>query len=118
MTAALNPIDYDQTREAIARRLKIRVSTLDTEVEKRRTKADSPVIKSEGRVMLLSDPEPWGESVDGASLLDALLTLFERYVILPAGAAVAIVLWVLHTYLMDAAEASPILAITSPEKRC
>jgi len=115
--AALSPIEYDLRRNESAETLGIRVTTLDGEVEKRRRKPDSGC-NGEGRKIRLVDIEPWAESVDGAALLDGIRKIFERYVILPAGAAVMLALWILHTYTLDANEQTPYVAITSPEKRC
>jgi putative DNA primase/helicase len=56
--------------------------------------------------------------VDGAELLTALSETFTRYLALPDGAADAMALWTIHTYALDVAFVSPILALTSPEKRC
>jgi len=67
---------------------------------------------------LVPETEPWPESVDGGVVLDAALAVVLRYVVMPKLAAVALVLWVLHTYLMDAWQNSPILAYTSPTRRC
>jgi putative DNA primase/helicase len=66
----------------------------------------------------LSDPQPWPEPVSAGDLLDELVALLERFVVLPAHAADALSLWVLHTWCLDAADTTPRLAITSPEKRC
>jgi putative DNA primase/helicase len=63
-------------------------------------------------------PEPWQEPVDGADLLLELVTVIQRYVVLGQSAAIAVVLWVLHTHALDAAWFTPRLAITSPTKRC
>lgn len=71
-----------------------------------------------GQALTLVDPEKWPMPVDGAVLLDELVGVFERYVVLPAGAAIAVALWVLHTFLIDVLCVSPILVISSPEKRC
>ncbi len=46
-----------------------------------------------------------------------LASRLSDYVILPAGAAVAVALWVLNTYVFDAFRTLPILLITSPVKR-
>jgi putative DNA primase/helicase len=67
---------------------------------------------------VLRDPEPWPDPVDGAELAEELAELFLRFVVLPAGAADALALWVLHSHAHQAAFISPILAITSPDKRC
>jgi len=41
-----------------------------------------------------------------------------RYVVIPKESAIAIALWIVHTYALDAAGCAPILAVLSPEKRC
>ena len=64
------------------------------------------------------EPQPWSEPVQGAALLDALVTVLHRYVVLPDGAAEAIALWVTLTYVFLSAEILAILAIVSPTMRC
>ena len=53
-----------------------------------------------------------------ALLLDALTAYVRRYVVLGSAQAHATALWVAHTYVLDAFEQTPFLAINSPEKRC
>lgn len=72
----------------------------------------------QGRTMTLADPDPWPEPVDGAELLEDLENAFLRFVSLPDGSAPALALWVVHAHAHDAAAVSPLLALTSPEKRC
>jgi putative DNA primase/helicase len=62
--------------------------------------------------------EPWADEVDGDKLLGELVAFLNARLILPLKAGHAIALWVVHTYALDASQVSPILAITSPEKRC
>ena len=66
----------------------------------------------------LLDPEPWPEPVDGAQLLDEIAGTIRRFASLPDGGAEAAALLSLHAHAHDAFEVSPLLAITSPEKRC
>jgi hypothetical protein len=47
------------------------------------------------------DDEPSPDPVDGAQLLDALVTTFLRYVFLPPGSPEALALWTLHTHPRD-----------------
>src|SRR5262245_50042740 len=115
--AALSPVDYDRQREDKAKILKIRVSTLDAEVQKRRPKAES-VKNGEGQTIVLSDPEPWQDVVNLGKLLNSIVTVIRRYVIVSESAIVAIALWILHTYCHESADISPVLTINSPEKRC
>ena len=72
----------------------------------------------QGRPLALDDPEPWPDPVDGAALLDEIAATFRRYVALPEAADVALALWTIHAHAHDAAEVSPILALTSATKRC
>lgn len=83
-----------------------------------RTPAVADAATGQGTALTLSNPEPWPEAVHGAELLDAIAQVCACYVVLPDGAAVAAALWTLHTYLIDVLHVSPILALTSPQKRC
>lgn len=74
--------------------------------------------EGQGRAMTLDEPEPWPDPVDGAALLDEMEHTFTRFLSLPEGAAPVLALWTLHAHAHDAADVSPLLALTSPEKRC
>jgi len=67
---------------------------------------------------LVPDTQPWPEPVDGAAVLDALLALVLRYVVITKAQAIAMALWVLHTFTILAWEHSPICAVVSPTRRC
>lgn len=71
-----------------------------------------------GTSISLANPEPWLDEVDGADLIGELVATFLRFVGLPEWAPVVLALWVLHSHAHDAADVSPLLALTSPEKRC
>ena len=71
-----------------------------------------------GGALALADPEPWPTAVDGAALLEEIAATFTRYVAMPTGADAALALWTVHAHAHAAASISPVLAITSPEKRC
>jgi len=62
-----------------------------------------------------SDGRP--TAVDGAELLDAIVEVLERFIIMPDGAANAIALWTLHTYVFQAAMITPRLLLKSAQKR-
>lgn len=72
----------------------------------------------QGETVALDDPEPWPEEVDGARVLDDLEEAFTRHLALPSGAAPTLALWTVHAHAHDASPISPVLAVTSPEKRC
>ncbi len=112
--AALPLIEYDRRRQRDAKRLCVRVATLDAEIAKRRPAGE----EDKGSGGLFADLEPWPDPVDGAALLDALAAAFIRHVVLPDGAADALALWVAFAHAHAAAQVSPIMALLSPEKRC
>jgi hypothetical protein len=56
---------------------------------------------------------------DTAGLLHEIPKMIERFVALSSEhQAVALALWTAHTYVLDAAEQTPYLIVTAPEKRC
>ncbi len=63
-------------------------------------------------------PEWAARSVDTAPILDDLFALIRRFVSLSLSQARVIALWIAHTHAIDAADATPYLAITSAEKQC
>jgi putative DNA primase/helicase len=113
----LSPLQYDRERESAAKRLGIRVSVLDDQVNQARA-ANNADTKGQGRPISFPEPEPWPHSVDGAELLNGLCAALRRHVVISKEAADATALWVVHTYLLDALNTSPRLAITSPDKQC
>ncbi|MCA9312006.1 MAG: DUF3631 domain-containing protein [Phycisphaerales bacterium] len=62
--------------------------------------------------------EPWPTGVVLCEVLAGIQGVLNKYLALPAGAAEAVVLWIAFAHAHDAFQISPILAITSPEKRC
>src|SRR5215831_18405290 len=111
--ARLSTIEYERQREDAAKRLCVRVGTLDKMVRKKQALAED-----EAASLPHWKVEPSPEPVDGAALLDSLREVFRRYVVLPKGADIALALWVLHAWTMDAGEISPFMVLVSPTKRC
>ncbi len=68
--------------------------------------------------LLLVDPEPFDDAVDGQELASEIEGIIRRHVALDQHCVTATVLWVFFTYCFKAAEVAPILAITSPIMRC
>ncbi len=113
--ARMSAIDYEHNRLPEAKHLKMRPAALDREVAKLR---GNSARATPGAALDLHDPVPWPEPVDGAALLDELAAAFGRFVILPAGADVALALWTIFSHLIAVFDIAPRLGITSPEKRC
>ena len=116
--AGMSPIEYDQRRKEAAEKLRIRVETLDQEVKQARLANQPQATTTNGTAIFMEEVELWPEPVDGAELLNELAATFKRHVALPDFADALLALWVVFTYAMDAAFTAPILAITSPQKRC
>lgn len=116
---ALDPIRYDQCREAEAEQLGIRVSTLDKAVSKARGEGgNEPAAPGQGRPLDLPEPEAWTEPVNGAELLDELADTLGRHVVMSDEARDGTALWAAWTWSVDRFDIAPKLLIKSPEKRC
>ena len=109
--------EYDYVREAEAKALKVRVSTLDKAVAKARGETNEET-NGQGQPFTITEPEPWPEAVEGAALLDELAATFRRFVVLADHSYTIAALWVLHTYAFALGHVTPILAVVSPEKGC
>ena len=107
----LDPIEYDRVRVAQAEALGIRATTLDKVVAGARGDGSS-------EDTMFAEVAPAATAVAGAEVLEEVSAIFTRHLILPAGAADAMALWVFHAHLHDTAEISPILALTSPTPEC
>ena len=111
--ATLGRLAYAKQRRSAAERMEISVVELDAIVkEAKREAADEEFALPHWAV------EPWDGEVAGAELLEDLKATFTKYIVLPAGTAVAAALWVLHAWTMDAGDVSPFLVLVSPTKRC
>jgi len=110
----LSSLEYEQIREAEAKRLNVRVSVLDEEVKNIRFNKTTQ--KSEG--ILFPVIEPWHEPVDVACLLDDIYKMVKFYIICNTEIAIAITLWIAFTWFIDHVNVAPIAMITAPEKRC
>lgn len=118
--ATLPPLEYDRVRKVEAKKLGIRRSSLDAEVEKTRASYASAGMQSARGAEALTPPPPIPsrEAVAPAALLDELRNFIRRFVVVSEDALTAITLWVVFTYFFEVAETSPRLAILSPTKRC
>jgi putative DNA primase/helicase len=106
--------EYDRMRADLAETFGIRVGTLDDKVEAIRKK----LAAADDDALPHWKVDPWPEPIDGAELLNSIKQVFRRYIVLPKYADVALSLWVLHAWTMDAGDISPFLVVVSPTKRC
>lgn len=64
-----------------------------------------------------TESPPSGPPPDLADLLDQVASTIRSYVVVTAEQGDAVALWTAHTHAFEAADATPYLAINSPEKR-
>ena len=113
--ARLSPVEYDLVRRAEAKRLNLRLSTLDDAVESAR------ILEADAQANALKLPqlEPWPEPIINApALFDEVHDRSLLYLHLPAGAAVVLTLWPTHAHAIKAFTLSPRLNFTSIEPGC
>ncbi len=107
--AKLTKWEYAQQRKAEAKRLDVRASDLDEAVK--------AIQEGEDETPVTPPPEPWPEQVDGDALLDALVTAFQRYIVMELAGLRTLVLWAVHTYIFKLFQNTPRLHIRSPKRR-
>jgi hypothetical protein len=113
--AALTASDYEAERKSAAKRLGWRPNFLDEQVGELRKPISAPVMS---RQVPFEGVEPWPDCVDGAALLTELVNTILRFCVLPDYTPEIVAAWILHAWAHDAADISPILVFSSPEKRC
>jgi putative DNA primase/helicase len=108
------PLDYERRRREAAGELGIRAGALDAAVNARRAareeEAGPPPLFGHWVV------EPWPEAVDTDELILTIVKRVKRHVVLSDDEALTVALWVLFSWIHDAAAVhSPILLATSAE---
>lgn len=68
--------------------------------------------------LVLADPDPWPEPVDGDELLGEIAATVRRYLSASEEVFSTVALWVIYSHAFDLFDVSPLLAVVSPEKRC
>ena len=111
--AQLGVLAYQKRRVQEAKQLGIPVAALDKLVRQIRAR-----IEDKDAELAHWKIEIWDAPVDGPALLADIEQAFIRYVFLPTGASVALALWTLHAWTIDAGDISPFLVLVSPTKRC
>lgn len=109
----LSAIEYDQRREAEAKRLGIRVSTLDESVKAARCANETAETS-----ILFPTVTPCAGPVDGAGLLRELTLTVKRFCVVPDYAAESVALWLLFSWTLDAWTIAPMINITAAERAC
>lgn len=107
---ALDDLTYESVRDAVAKRLKFRVSKLDEWHEKRHGRGDTKET--------LASTSPWPHAVRLPEILDEIRRMLQSLIVLDKESAIATALWVSASWLYDRFEIFPYLLLASPTKRC
>ncbi|PYE23137.1 phage/plasmid primase-like uncharacterized protein [Paraburkholderia silvatlantica] len=110
--AALKPMQFDRVSKAEAKRLGVKLSTLEKMVKEARGEAESD------DTPLFDEVESWHEPVDGAALLSEISRAIQRFIVCDAETVTATALWCVAAWLIDSVNVCPILLINAPEKAC
>ncbi|MDD2893400.1 MAG: DUF3631 domain-containing protein, partial [Halothiobacillaceae bacterium] len=110
--ATLPPLEYEQRREAEAKRFGIRASALDSAVHSAR-KGSEP-----DKATMFKEVAPWPSPVDPHELLDDVLRTIQTFIVCEIQTAIAAALWIVFTYFIHVVDVAPLATITAPEKRC
>jgi hypothetical protein len=113
--ARMSRAEYERVRKNEAKKLGMRVKSLDPEVAKRRAQM---IEEAATRNVELPTLTPWPEPVNGAEVLDQVSSRFAMYSVLPPGAADALALWAQITHCFEAFPHTPRLNLCSPESGC
>jgi hypothetical protein len=117
--ARLGPAAYEQLRESEAKRLHMRRSVLDAEVEKVRSQARGEQSTSAPIPAWPSLISTCTTTIDGYELLLDVSKAIRKFVRLEESQAVIVALWILFTWIFEkCAETNPFLRIVSPEPNC
>jgi putative DNA primase/helicase len=106
--AKLGALEYEQSRTKAAKELHVRASALDKLVAEQRMEFEADAVLEPFWTV-----EPWPEKVDTAALLDSLTQVIGRYVATLGDREIVPALWVMFTWVHEAATHSPILLVTS-----
>lgn len=109
--ASMKPLEYARMRKDAAKQLGVGVAVLDKAV-----KQETNGIK-EGP-SLVEQTDPYHLAVNPEEVLNEIRAAFNLHAILPPHADVAMTLWVVMTWFIDALQIAALLIIRSPESEC
>lgn len=111
--AKLPDLKYDQIREEEAKKLGVRLATLDSEVDKLREQTETSESSK-----LIDEIEEWSEPVNGNEIAKEVEQIIKEHIILSDEFSFAATIWIIGTYCFDAFSVFPSLLITSATMRC
>jgi hypothetical protein len=118
--AKLSMAQYDTERKETAKRLGLRLQTLDDIVGRLCSRMTMNVDDDarQGSRIEFAAFEPWPDAVDGQTLVADMVKAVRSHMILSEHQALAVALWIIHTHAVEVADHTPRLQIKSPTMRC
>ncbi len=110
--AKLKPYQFDRVRKVEAKKLGVKLKTLEADVETARHD------ESEYDHKPFAEIEPHSESIDPKQLLCEVSNTIRQFIVLDKEQADAVALWAAFTWFMDVVNIAPLLIISAPEKSC
>lgn len=112
--AALPELEYQLKRSVCAKALNnMSVGALDKLVKQARAELEAETTQS-----LVIDTEPYQKSVDGAAVADEIYQIIKQHIACTDAVVIAVTLWIIFTWVLEASHIAPIAWINAPEKRC
>ncbi len=112
--AALSELDYQLKRAETAKALNnMAVGALDKLVKQARAELEAETTPS-----LVVDTEPYEKPVDGAAVAHEIYQIIKQHIACTDAVAIAVTLWIIFTWVIEASHIAPIAWINAPEKRC
>jgi putative DNA primase/helicase len=109
----LSSLEYDRCRIDEAKKLDVRVTVLDKQVQ-----GENKVEIKSTSDELVAGVDAWPDPVAGIDVLNEVRAQLNKHCVLPQGADIAITLWSVASYLINCFRIFPKLCLSSPEKRC
>ena len=69
-------------------------------------------------LLSVNDPAPCLTPIDSETLLAEIVDLLKRHIVMGEHSAIAMALWIIHTYCYRQFSHSPLLLINAPERAC
>jgi hypothetical protein len=104
---------FENSRKEAAKRLGMRATVLDKQVNAKRIK--EPKHASPGDLLPHWRIDDWPEAVDTDALLRDVMTRIQRHIVCSQDTALIVALWIAFAWAHDAATFSPLLVISSAE---
>ena len=110
--------EYELRRPELSKKYGMRRPYLDMLYRSSHPEKKLEGAEQQGSGIAFNDPSLWPDAVNADALFQDIEKMIRRFVVLPDDALVAVILCTALSYVHDSFMISPILCLSSPEKRC